>query len=147
MSPVGPPTSVTDRPRISHLIAAGLAFALIAAVTLTLLGGGSAAAETVSFLPSAASCSNSTETDDTPAACSASGATMAPGGGVAIVENDNKGESNGDDDLNVTFNLAGLDASRVTGASIEIGSSQSGDGGVIQVGGPAISDTNWGGLN
>ncbi len=149
MSPVGPPTApartlsliTTHRPLLLATVAV---LALVATLALTLTGGGSAGAETVSILPSAASCSNSSETDDTPRACSASAGMLAPGGGSAIVETDNAGTGQGDDDLQVVFSLGGVDPGRVIGASLQVGSSQSGAAGTIQLGGPQISDTNYG---
>ncbi len=147
MSPVGSPTSRVGRPQL-RLIALTLpVLVLLATLAINLLHGAPARAQTATYRPAAASCSNSAEPDDTPAACSASAATLAPGGGVAIVENDNTGQSTGDDDLQIVFNLGNLDAGRVTGASLQVGSSQAGSAGSIQLGGPSISNTNYGAVS
>jgi hypothetical protein len=147
MSPAGRPTNPVRKPLPTHLFVGLIAVIALAAIAFALSQGGTANAETVSYLPASAGCSNSGETNDTPAACAANAGTMAPGGGVAIVENDNAGDNRGDDDLQVIFDLGGLDTGRVTGASLRVGSSTSGDPGTIELGGPSISDTNYGSVS
>ena len=143
MSP-GQPTIPLRLWRIRSLALTTTALVLFAALAIALIRGDQAAAETVTYLPAGAGCSNSAETDDTPAACSASAATLAPGGGAAIVENDDTGAGQGDDDLQIVFDLSDLSADDVTGASLRVDATRVGAAGVIQLGGPQISDTNYG---